>query len=172
LDSPESRFRSHLFHYIHRQVNRHRHDFTISDPIKKLSAFLSGISHRLSTECLQHFTGIFFPGILPLIAISGRGGSGGLFRSGTWNMFRKPRFFPRHFHRSGIGNHFRDSPHDFLNIIRSPQKCQTDIFPRPPSTAQQRKENLNKMVESAFRATMSTRNFIPEGSKLFEIPLL
>ena len=53
-----------------------------------------------------------------------------------------------------------------------PQKPRDHILPQPSSTAQQRKENLNEMVESAFRATMGNGNFIPEGSKLFEIPLL
>ena len=61
--------------------------------------------------------------------------------------------------------------HNFPNIIRLQKNAEADISQQPSLTAQQREENLNEMVESAFRATMGNRNFIPEGSKLFEIPL-
>jgi hypothetical protein len=63
--------------------------------------------------------------------------------------------------------------HYFFNCPHPvPQKRRDHILPQPSTTAQHRKENLHEVVESAFRATMGNGNFIPEGSKLFEIPLL
>gem|GEM_PF-6939653 len=80
--------------------------------------------------------------------------------------------FSLHDYMPGIWNKFRCPFQHFLKIIRLQKNAEADISQQPSLTAQQRKENLNEMVESAFRATTGNGDFIPEGSKLFEIPLL